>query len=89
MAQTALNAPGARIDALRDTVAELLALDEPRVGVAAMMCGLDIRYDLGGGHHLVGRRMPDLDLITADVNVRLFTLLHDARGLLLALTGRP
>ncbi|OBA86870.1 MULTISPECIES: FAD-dependent monooxygenase [Mycobacteriaceae] len=87
MAQTALNASGARIDALRDTVAELLALDESRARIAAMMCGLDIRYDLGDEHPLVGRRMPDLDLITADGNVRLFTLLHDARGLLLELTG--
>jgi 3-(3-hydroxy-phenyl)propionate hydroxylase len=52
-----------------------------------MMCGLDIRYDLGDGHPLVGRRMPDLDLITADGPRRLFTLLHDPRPVLLNLSA--
>jgi hypothetical protein len=60
-AQTALNAPGAHVDALRDTMTKLLAMDQPRMQIAAMMCGLDIHYDLGAGHPLVGRRVPDLD----------------------------
>ena len=47
MAQTALIGPGERIDALRDTMSELLSMDEPRKRIAAMMCGLDIHYDLG------------------------------------------
>ena len=42
------------------------SMDEPRKRFAAMMSGLDIRYDLGEGHPLLGRRMPDLDLVTAD-----------------------
>jgi 2-polyprenyl-6-methoxyphenol hydroxylase-like FAD-dependent oxidoreductase len=83
MAQTALNGPGERIDALRDTVAELLGMDEPRTRIAAMMCGLDIHYDLGEGHPLLGRRVPDLDLRTPSGSARLFTLLHRARGILL------
>ncbi len=83
MAQTALNGPGERIDALRDTVAELLGMKEPRTRIAEMMCGLDIHYDCGAGHPLLGRRMPDLDLGTPDGFTRLFTLLHQARGLLL------
>jgi hypothetical protein len=58
-------------------------MDEPRAGFAAMMSGLDIHYDLGGGHPLVGRRMPDLDLVTADGPLRVFDLLRDARPLLL------
>jgi 3-(3-hydroxy-phenyl)propionate hydroxylase len=53
-----------------------------------MMSGLDIRYDLGDGHPLLGRRMPDLDLLTADGPSRVFTLLHDARPVLLNL-GQP
>jgi 3-(3-hydroxy-phenyl)propionate hydroxylase len=53
-----------------------------------MMSGLDIQYDLGPGHPLLGRRMPDLDLVTADGPVRVFTLLHDARPVLLNL-GEP
>jgi hypothetical protein len=77
-----------RIEALRDTVSELLSMDEPRKRFAAMMSGLDIHYDLGEGHPLLGRRMPDLDLVTADGPLRVFTLLHDARPVLLNL-GEP
>jgi 3-(3-hydroxy-phenyl)propionate hydroxylase len=72
-----------RTKALRDTMSELLAMGEPRRRFAAMMSGLDIHYDLGGGHPLLGRRMPDLDLVTADGPVRVFTLLHHARAVLL------
>ena len=74
--------------ALRDTVPELLSMDEPRRRIAAMISGLDIHYDLGEGHPLLGRRMPDLDLQTADGPTRVFTLLHDARPVLLNL-GEP
>jgi aromatic ring hydroxylase-like protein/FAD binding domain-containing protein len=72
-----------RTKALVDTVSELLRMDEPRKRFAGMMCGLDIRYDLGDGHPLLGRRMPDLDVVTADGPRRVFTLLHDARPVLL------
>jgi hypothetical protein len=68
---------------VRDTMAELLGMDEPRRRFAAMMSGLYVHYDLGAGHPLLGRRMPDLDLITADGPLRVFTLLHDARPVLL------
>jgi 3-(3-hydroxy-phenyl)propionate hydroxylase len=88
MAQVALMRPDDRIEALRDTVSELLSMDEPRRRFAAMMSGLDIRYDLGEGHPLLGRRMPDLDLVTANGPLRVFTLLHDARPVLLNL-GEP
>src|SRR5687767_12464374 len=83
MAQVALMRIDDRIEALRDTVSELLGMDEPRKRFAAMMSGLDIHYDLGEGHPLLGRRMPDLDLITADGPLRVFALLHDARPVLL------
>ncbi len=88
MAQVALMRVDDRIEALRDTVSELLSMDEPRKRFAAMMSGLDIHYDLGEGHPLLGRRMPDLDLVTADGPLRVFTLLHDARPVLLNL-GEP
>jgi len=87
MAQTPLTRSDARLDALRDSVAELLSMDEPRRRFGAMMSGLDIRYDLGEGHPLVGRRMPDLDLVTAGGQVRVYTLLHEARPVLLSLGG--
>jgi 2-polyprenyl-6-methoxyphenol hydroxylase-like FAD-dependent oxidoreductase len=89
MAQTALMRPAdARLEALRDTVSELLSMDEPRKRFAGMLSGLDIHYDLGEGHALLGRRMPDLDLDTADGPTRVFTLLHTARPVLLNL-GEP
>ncbi|MBV8638160.1 MAG: FAD-dependent monooxygenase [Candidatus Eremiobacteraeota bacterium] len=71
------------VNALRDTMSELLSMDEPRKRFVAMMSGLDIRYDFGEGHSLLGRRMPDLDVVTADGPRRVFALLHDARPLLL------
>jgi len=83
MAQTALTRCDARIGALRETMSELLSMDEPRKRIAGMISGLDIHYDLGEGHPLLGRRMPDLDLVTADGPRRVFTLLHHARPVLL------
>jgi 2-polyprenyl-6-methoxyphenol hydroxylase-like FAD-dependent oxidoreductase len=88
MAQVALMRPDDRIEAARDTVSELLSMDEPRKRFAGMMSGLDIHYELGEGHPLLGRRMPDLDLVTANGRMRVFTLLHDARPVLLNL-GEP
>ncbi len=86
MAGTALSRSDARTDALLGIMSELLGMDEPRKRIAGMLSGLDIHYDLGEGHPLLGRRMPDLDLVTADGPVRVFTLLHDARPVLLNLS---
>ena len=88
MAQVALLRTDDRTTALRDTVSELLNMDEPRKRIAALLSGLDIHYDLGAGHPLLGRRMPDLDLVTANGPLRVFTLLHAARPVLLNL-GEP
>ncbi|HEY6568261.1 MAG TPA: FAD-dependent monooxygenase [Actinomycetota bacterium] len=87
MAQVALTTPGDRHDALRDQFSALLAMDEPRIHLAAMLTGLDIHYDLGDGHPLLGRRMPDLDLQTASGPTRVYAHLHDARPVLLDLRG--
>ena len=88
MAQVALTSPGDRHQALRDIMNGLLGMDEPRRRIAGMLSALDVHYDLGEGHPLLGRRMPDLDLVTADGAVRVFALLHDARPVLLNL-GEP
>jgi FAD binding domain-containing protein/aromatic ring hydroxylase-like protein len=88
MAQTALLRSDPRVDALRESLSELLSMDEPRKRFAAMISGLDIRYDLGDGHPLVGRRMPDLDVVSAGGALRVLTLLHDAQPVLLNL-GEP
>jgi 2-polyprenyl-6-methoxyphenol hydroxylase-like FAD-dependent oxidoreductase len=88
MAQGALQRQDERTKALVDVVSELASMDEPRKRLAGMISGLDIHYDLGEGHPLLGRRMPDLDLVTADDPLRVFELLHDARPVLLNLEER-
>jgi 3-(3-hydroxy-phenyl)propionate hydroxylase len=83
MAQTVLQRHDERMKALVDLVSELATMGEPRKRLAGIISGLDIHYDLGEGHPLLGRRMPDLDLIAADGPLRVFTLLHEARPVLL------
>ena len=88
MALTALQRRDDRMQAVVDVVSELASIDEARKRLAAIRLGLDIHYDLGEGHPLLGRRMPDLDLVTADGPHRVFELLHDAKPVLLHL-GEP
>jgi 2-polyprenyl-6-methoxyphenol hydroxylase-like FAD-dependent oxidoreductase len=88
MAQIALMRGDDRTKALHERMTELLKMDEPRKRYGAMMSGLDVHYDLGSGHPLLGRRMPDLDVSTERGERRVFTLLHAARPLLLNL-GDP
>ncbi|HLV98838.1 MAG TPA: FAD-dependent monooxygenase [Ktedonobacterales bacterium] len=88
IAQTVLLRYDERVETLRGIMADLLRMEEPRKRFAAMQSGLDIHYDLGEGHLLLGRRMPDLDLVTANGPLRVFTLLHAARPALLNL-GDP
>lgn len=88
MAMTALGRGDDRTEALRETMTDLLRMHEPRKRYGAILSGLDIRYDLGDGHPLLGRSMPDLDLVTETGPQRVFTLLHEARPVLLNL-GAP
>lgn len=85
MAQTTLQRQDERMKVLVDVVSELASMDEPRKRLAGIVSGLDIHYDLGEGHPLLGRRMPDLDLVRADGPLRAFELLHDAKPVLLNL----
>jgi 3-(3-hydroxy-phenyl)propionate hydroxylase len=88
MALNAISRVDPRSEALRDTVAEVTVMEEPRKHLGALQSGLDIHYDLGDGHPLLGRRMPDLDLETADGPTRIFEHMHDARPIFLNL-GEP
>lgn len=87
MAMVTLAKPDDRHVALRNTMTELLSMEEPRKRIASMLSGLDIHYDLGHDdrvtHPLLGRRMPDLDLETAEGPLRVYNLLHAARPVLL------
>ncbi len=87
MAQVALHREDARTLAVREILGDLLKMEEPRKHIAGMMSGLDIRYDLGDGHPLLGRRMPDLDVVTANGARRVFGFLHAARPVLLNFAG--
>jgi 3-(3-hydroxy-phenyl)propionate hydroxylase len=87
MGSVALRRTDDRSEALRETMAEIFSLEEPRKRMGAMMSGLGIRYDLGEGHPLLGRRMPDLDLTTDAGPVRTYSLLHEAQPVLLDLGG--
>ncbi|MBF6451732.1 FAD-dependent monooxygenase [Nocardia elegans] len=82
-AQTALSRPGAHVDALRDSMSDLLAIDGVRHRLGLMITALDIRYDCGDHHPLCGRRVPDSDIVTADGPARVHELLRPGRPILL------
>jgi 3-(3-hydroxy-phenyl)propionate hydroxylase len=86
MAQVVLRKTDVRTKALEAVVSKLIGMDEPRRTLATEMSGLGVHYDLGEGHPLLGRRIPDLDLVTADGPMRVFTLLHLARPILINFT---
>lgn len=88
LASVALGRTDDRSKALNAVVADLLGLDQARKFVGGMMSELDIAYDLGDAHPLLGRRMPDLELTTETGPVRVYELMHKADALLLNL-GRP
>ncbi|WP_425388261.1 FAD-dependent monooxygenase [Amycolatopsis taiwanensis] len=88
-AQTVLGHPGAHTEALRDLVRELIDFDEVNGYLGGMISALDIRYPVADGHPLLGRRMPDLDLKTSAGEVRLYSLLHGGRPVLLHLGDHP
>jgi 3-(3-hydroxy-phenyl)propionate hydroxylase len=88
MAQVALHREDQRTLAVREIVGDLLRMEGPRKYIAGMMSGLDIKYEIGDGHPLVGRRMPDLDLTTARGPQRVYGLLHEARAVLINF-GKP
>jgi 3-(3-hydroxy-phenyl)propionate hydroxylase len=93
MAQMPLRNSDERSKALGELFTELVGMDEPRKRVAGMVSGLDVHYDIGDSdvdkrHPLLGRRMPDLELVTDKGPLRVFTLLHDAKPVLLNL-GEP
>ena len=89
MAMSVTQQPNSRVSALVDLLADLVPIDAARIKLACLHLGLDVRHETGDGSHpLVGRRMPDLDLTTVHGPVRVFTLLHDARAVLVNL-GEP
>lgn len=93
MAQVALLREDERTRAAREVFGEVLQLPEARRHLAGTMSGLDVRYALGSdearaAHPLLGRRMPDLELVTAQGSQRVYTLLHQALPFLLTF-GAP
>ena len=85
MAQGVLQRLDDRVGAVVTMVSQLAVMDEPRRWLVGIISGLDIHYELGDGHPLLGRRMPDLDLVTGEGPLRVFSLLHEAMPVLLNL----
>lgn len=83
-AQTELLSAGAGPQAVRRLLTELMDFDEVNRYLLEKITATGIRYDLGAGPDLLGRRLPDLDVKQG----RLYDLLHRGRGLLLDRTGR-
>jgi 3-(3-hydroxy-phenyl)propionate hydroxylase len=83
LAHVAVRRVDDRSKALSDYVTDWLKTEEVRKRMAGEMSGLDTCYDLDGNHPLVGRRMPDLALITDDGPIQVFSLLHDPRPLMI------
>ncbi|MBS1893601.1 MAG: FAD-dependent monooxygenase [Actinobacteria bacterium] len=88
MSLNALTRADPRTEALAGTLTAVTAMEEPRKHLGALASGLGVRYDLGDDHPLLGRRMPDLDLITDDGPTTVYELMRRARPLLLNL-GKP
>ncbi|MCX4669018.1 rifampin monooxygenase [Streptomyces sp. NBC_01381] len=70
--------------ALRELFAKLMDFEEVNRYVTGMITAVDVRYDFGEGHDLLGGRMRDLELKRG----RLYAQMHEGRGLLLDQTGR-
>ncbi|MEU3834242.1 rifampin monooxygenase [Streptomyces microflavus] len=83
LAQITLLGTGPGATALREMFAKLMDFEEVNRYVTGMITAVDVRYDLGGGHELLGRRLRDLPLGQG----RLYELMHGGRGLLLDRTG--
>lgn len=85
MALNALHRGDPQTEALRDMMGEMSGFDAVKHWYAARMSGLDVRYDLGEGHPLLGRRMPDIELATATGTTSISALLQAAKPLLVTL----
>ncbi|HSU45956.1 MAG TPA: FAD-dependent monooxygenase [Arthrobacter sp.] len=88
MAQSLFQKADPRQEALRDLLGEVLRVDGAGTPIAALVSGLDVAYDVGAGHPLLGRRMPDLDIATTEGTTRVYGLLHKGRPVLLEFGGQ-
>jgi hypothetical protein len=74
--------PGPR--AVRHLLSELMDFEEVNRYLTEKLLAIAIRYDVGQGHDLLGRRLRDIELGRG----HLYGLMHAGRGLLLDRTGR-
>ncbi|WP_406393311.1 rifampin monooxygenase [Streptomyces sp. NBC_00887] len=83
-AQITLLGADAGATALRELFSKLMDFEEVNRYVTGMITAVDVSYDFGEGHELLGRRMRDVELKQG----RLYELMRGGRGLLLDRTGR-
>lgn len=79
--QLMVSEPGPR--AVRRLLSELMEFEDVNRYLTEKIAAIGIRYDVGAGHELLGRRLPNLALRRGD----LYELMHCGRGLLLDRTG--
>ncbi|MDG4763501.1 rifampin monooxygenase [Solwaraspora sp. WMMD406] len=70
--------------AVRRLLAELMDIEEVNRRLLEKVTAIGVRYDLGAGHDLLGRRLRDVRLTRG----RLYETMRGGRGLLLDQTGR-
>jgi hypothetical protein len=68
---------------MRDLVANLMQLDDVNRFIGERMTGLFTRYDLGSERDEVGRLIGDRPISHGDVDVALYDVMQDGRGVLL------
>ncbi|SDO12538.1 FAD-dependent monooxygenase [Actinacidiphila guanduensis] len=85
LVQRSLYLGGPEMQALRDVFADLITLEQVQRRLVGAVTGLDIVYDAGEGHPLLGRRLPEQDLVVADAKTTTFELLTPGRPILLDL----
>ncbi|MET7779422.1 FAD-dependent monooxygenase [Streptomyces mirabilis] len=86
LVQRTLYLGGPEAQPLRDLFAELVQIEDVRRHLVGLVTGLDITYSaVEGGHPLLGRRLPDQELLVGDEKTTTYELLHQGRPVLLDL----
>jgi 2-polyprenyl-6-methoxyphenol hydroxylase-like FAD-dependent oxidoreductase len=88
-AQAALLGPGDDVTAMRSQLASLLCGAQANEQLAAAMSGMNVCYVHDAPNPLIGRRIPDAEVITQKGTVRMFSLLHTQRTVLLDFENLP
>jgi 2-polyprenyl-6-methoxyphenol hydroxylase-like FAD-dependent oxidoreductase len=85
-AQVAIMKPGAQAHALYAIVRDLIETRDGATYFAGRIWGINTHYDLGSGHPLTGRSVPDFEL---QDSTRISGLMHNGQGILFDFDNNP